>query len=262
MKLLFLLLFFNIADASWLDFYSLKQAESAYYDKNYSQAADIYKGIAGDESKFNYADSLYKQKKYKDALVAYQSIKSDKLKHKALHNIGNSWAMQNKLPEAIKAYKEALEIEFDADTEFNLKLLEKKLKDQQDKKNQDKKDQNKKDQNKKDQDKKDQDKKDQSKKDQNKKDQNKKDQNKKDQDKKDQNKKDQDKKDQDKKDHDKQDQNKKDLEKTGMPKVELPPISDMEERKWQRKLNKMGIKTLLLPLNPKDGVINNEITPW
>ncbi len=38
------------------------------------------------------------------------------------------------------------------------------------------------------------------------------------------------------------------------------PISDMEERKWQKMLNQKEINTLLLPL--KKGERKNETTPW
>ena len=38
------------------------------------------------------------------------------------------------------------------------------------------------------------------------------------------------------------------------------PISNMEERKWQKMLNKRGVNTLMIPL--KKGERNNEKNPW
>ena len=40
-----------------------------------------------------------------------------------------------------------------------------------------------------------------------------------------------------------------------------PPITDMEERKWQKMLNQKGVNTLMLPLNNKEQK-RNETNPW
>jgi len=139
---------------------------------------------------FNLADALYKQKKFEESAGKFKDISektTDKIdKSRALHNMGNSLLMNNKLDESIAAYKEALRNNpSDLETKYNLlyAMNMKKKQDEQKKKDQDKKDKNKdKDQNKdkdkdqnKDQDKKDQDKKDQNQqnKDQQNKDQNK-----------------------------------------------------------------------------------------
>ena len=135
-----------------------------------------------DDSKwnFNLADALYKQKKFDQSAEKFQEI-ADKTtnkveKSRALHNLGNSFLMNNKLDESIAAYKDALRNNpKDLETKYNLLYamnMKKKQQDQQ-KKDQDKnKDQNKDKDKNKDQDKKDQDKKDQNK-DQNKDKQNK-----------------------------------------------------------------------------------------
>ena len=39
------------------------------------------------------------------------------------------------------------------------------------------------------------------------------------------------------------------------------PISKMEERKWQKMLNKRGVNTLMIPL-PNKGEKRNETNPW
>ena len=39
-----------------------------------------------------------------------------------------------------------------------------------------------------------------------------------------------------------------------------PPISNMEERKWQKMLNQRGVNTLMIPL--QQGENKNESNPW
>lgn len=127
---------------------------------------------------FNLADALYKQMKFEEAAEKFKDISertTDKTeKGRALHNLGNSLLMNNKLDESIEAYKQALRNNpGDLETKYNLLYamnMKKKQQEQQQKqdKNKDKnKDQDKdkdkdkdKDQNK-DQDKKDQQNKDQ-----------------------------------------------------------------------------------------------------
>ena len=44
-------------------------------------------------------------------------------------------------------------------------------------------------------------------------------------------------------------------------KMKKQPISNMEERKWQKMLNQRGVRTLMLPLNSK-GEKQDETKPW
>jgi tetratricopeptide (TPR) repeat protein len=123
---------------------------------------------------FNLADALYKQKKFGESAEKFKEIADKTLdkveKSRALHNLGNSMLMSNKLDESIAAYKEALRNNpKDLDTKYNLLYAMNMKKKQQQQKNKDKNKDKDKDKNKdqnKDKDKKDQDKKDQ--KDQNK----------------------------------------------------------------------------------------------
>lgn len=100
-----------------------------------------------DDSKwnFNLADALYKQKKFDQSAEKFQEI-ADKTSNKvdksrALHNLGNSYLMKNKLDESIAAYKDALRNNpKDLETKYNLLYamnMKKKQQDQQ-KKDQDK----------------------------------------------------------------------------------------------------------------------------
>lgn len=113
---------------------------------------------------FNLADALYKQKKFDQSAEKFQEIAdktTDKIeKSRALHNLGNSYLMKNKLDESIAAYKDALRNNpKDLETKYNLLYamnMKKKQQDQQ-KKDQDKNKDKDKDKDKnKDQDKKDQ----------------------------------------------------------------------------------------------------------
>jgi len=119
---------------------------------------------------FNMADALYKQHKFEESSEKFKEISdktADKVeKSRALHNLGNSFLMNNKLDESIAAYKEALRNNpGDMETKYNLLYamnMKKKQQQQQQQQNQDKnKDQNKdkdknKDQNKDQKDQKDQ----------------------------------------------------------------------------------------------------------
>ncbi|MBL7967184.1 MAG: tetratricopeptide repeat protein [Prolixibacteraceae bacterium] len=115
---------------------------------------------------FNLADALYKQMKFEEAAEKFKDISertTDKTeKGRALHNLGNSLLMNNKLDESIEAYKQALRNNpGDLETKYNLLYamnMKKKQQEQQQKqdKNKDKNKDQDKDKDKKDQQNKDQ----------------------------------------------------------------------------------------------------------
>ena len=292
-KLIILLLFIGIANASFLDVFKIKDAQEAYKKSDYNSTIINYNKVEkpSDDIHYNLGEAYYKDKKYKEALKEFKAVNSKKLEFKKQHNIGNTLAHLKKIEDAIKAYEKALKIKEDKDTRYNLELLKKMKKKQQQKKKQNKKQnkknkkndkQNKKNQNKKDgkrgqeknkknknqQDKKNQDKKNKQSKN-NQQNKNKQEKNKENQKKKNANGKD--KKDTKKEkakeklseaQKKKQEQAKKQkIGRNGKPKK--LPISDMELRKYNKKLDKRGIKTLLLPINTK-GAKHNEknINPW
>ena len=250
--------------ASLLDFKYLQDAKDAYSDKNYTLAQELYSKVKGDEAKFNEADALYRQKKYKEAIEKYQSITDPKLKAKSLHNIGNSYANMKKIDEAISSYEEALKIEDDADTKYNLELLKKKKEEQKKKQQQKKKEDKKNKDDKKKDDK--QDKKEQkNKKDGQDKDKNNNEKKKPSKDKdKSQKEKEKEQKEKEKKEAEKkkQEEEKKKAQqaKMGDQNKTQPPISNMEERKWQKSLDQRGVNTLMIPLNK--GEKKNDTNPW
>jgi len=265
--------------AGVLDFNYLNQAKSAYEQGDYKSASQNWAKVQSDEAKYDQANALYKQKKYKEALELYKTINDKKLAFEKLHNMGNAQAQLGKTDEAIKSYEEALKIKEDKDTKFNLDLLKKQKKqNKKDKKNnKDNKEQKDKKNNKDNKDQKDKkqnkDNKDQKDKKQNK--DNKEQKNNQDKKNQEQNKKQEKEKQKEKekkeaqKQKEQEQKKKKEQEKKkeeqksaskAKDKQDNPPISNMEERKWQRKLDQKGVNTLLLPI--RKGEKEDETTPW
>ncbi|MFW5822889.1 MAG: tetratricopeptide repeat protein, partial [Tangfeifania sp.] len=90
---------------------------------------------------FNLADALYKQMRFEEAEQKFDEL-DDKLespeeKARALHNLGNSQLMQEKIDESIESYKEALRKNpNDLETKYNLAYAQ-NLKQQQQQQQQD-----------------------------------------------------------------------------------------------------------------------------
>ncbi len=276
--------------AGVMDFKTLGDAKAAYEKGDYAKASELYGSVLqkNDAARYNYADALYRQKKYQEAAEVFSRIKEPSLRHKALHNLGNSYANMGKTDEAIKAYEEALKLEEDKDTRYNLELLKKQKEQQQKKQNKNRKN----DRNKKDDKQNKQDKQNQKNNDKNKDRKNGK--NKQNRDQKQNDRKDkQDKQNQNGKQDQKQKQNegknkksqnekekqkqkeqqksaaqkqkekeKKEREKAQAKAAMAQPISDMEERKYNKMLDRRGIKTLMIPLQSKGKPHENETTPW
>jgi Ca-activated chloride channel family protein len=215
---------YNILFAGVFDFLHIDKANKEYQNKNYLEASKEFAKIDSEQAKFNQADSLYRAKRYEEAKKIYQSISDKKLEYKKLHNIGNCNVHLGDIKGAIDSYQKALKIKDDKDTKYNLELLKKEQEKKKNKKNKDKNKQDKKDKNKQDKNKQDE-------KDKNK--QNKKEKQKK-----------QDKQEKQKKDE----KNKKAQKQKSKEAKKQPPISNMEERKWQKMLNKRNINTLMLPI--------------
>lgn len=141
-----------LADTTKIDTTMFSQAETAYRKALDKKPDDL-------KWNFNLGDALYKQMKFEESAAKFGEIadkSTDKVeKGKALHNMGNSLLMQNKLDESIEAYKDALRKNpTDLETKYNL-LYAMNLKKKQDQQNKDQnkdkdkdKDKNKDDQNK------------------------------------------------------------------------------------------------------------------
>jgi Ca-activated chloride channel family protein len=252
---------FSILNGDIIDDYNTYKAQDSYVKKDLAKSIEYYKKIDNktDEIKYNLANDLYKQKKYDEAISWYSEIASKDLLFKKYHNLGNAYAMLNKIDTAIKNYEEALKIKNDKDTKFNLDLLKKKEQEKKDKKNKDKQKNKDKNKDKKKQNSKDKDQKD----DMDKEDQ--KDKKTSSNPKKDQikEKKDNVSNNQDKAKKAKQEELKKqDAKKTKEENINNTDLSQLEERKWSKMLNNKELNTLMIPLKNKGEKDEQNIKPW
>ncbi|MBN1986942.1 MAG: tetratricopeptide repeat protein [Prolixibacteraceae bacterium] len=132
-----------VKDTTRLDTTRFSNAETEYRKALNKKPADT-------KWNFNLADALYKQMRFEEAAGKFNEL-ADKMetpeeKARALHNMGNSQLMQQKLDESIEAYKDALRNNpNDLDTKYNLAYAQmlKKQQEQQQQQNQQNQDQNK-----------------------------------------------------------------------------------------------------------------------
>lgn len=242
---------FAFLHAGVFDFLDVAKAKKSYENRDYKTAIQAYKKIEDKQgATYDLANSYYKNKEYQKALNKYQKVTDKNLEFQKLYNMGNTYAHLGKIDDAIKSYENALKIKKDKDTQFNLDLLKKQKKKQQ--KQQKQQNKNKKQNKKQDSKQNNQNKNSKSKK-QTKKDQQKQTKQEK----------------QKQRPKDQQQNEKQNTSKTKQEKQKPsprsikkePPISDMEERKYQKMLNQRGINTLMLPIKSK-GESNHEENPW
>ena len=135
-----------LKDTTRIDTAKFSRAETEYRKA-------LNKKPGNEQWEFNLADALYKQMRFEEAEQKFAEL-DDKLespeeKARALHNLGNSQLMQEKIDESIESYKEALRKNpNDIETKYNLayaqNLKKKQEQQQQQQQNQDQnKDQNK-----------------------------------------------------------------------------------------------------------------------
>ena len=108
----------------------IRKGNTAYIDSSYSDAEQLYrealmKNQSSYEASFNMADAIYKQERYNEANSLFKALSEktdDKIKKsESYHNLGNSLLKEQKLDEAIEAYKNALRNNpKDLDTKHNL----------------------------------------------------------------------------------------------------------------------------------------------
>lgn len=108
----------------------IRKGNTAYKDSSYSDAEQLYrealmKDQSSYEASFNMADAIYKQERYSEANSLFKALSEktdDKIKKsESYHNLGNSLLKEQKLDEAIEAYKNALRNNpKDLDTKHNL----------------------------------------------------------------------------------------------------------------------------------------------
>lgn len=244
MKIIILFcLYLYTLEASLLDGFNRYKANTAMSSQELDKTKEYLQSIENkdDEVYYNLGNIAYKQAKYQDAIKHYMKVNSKDLEYKKLHNLGNSYVKLKNIDEAIKSYEEALTIQEDVDTKFNLELLKKEQ--QKDKQEQEEKD-NKQDQNQENNDKKD---KKEDNKNNNKSDEKNNEQNSS----KSQNS-------EDKKDKESDSLNNENSD----PKEDNKGLTSMEEQKWDKKLSQRDLGTLMIPMRNKGDTNAEDIKPW
>lgn len=134
----------------WADSKIYNEAKTAFDKADYNHANSILqemdnKGLSDFNSKMAQGSTEYRLGAFENASKHFQEAfslaenQSDKAK--ALYNSGNALVQQEKLKEAVKTYKEALELNpADKELASNLKYAEKLLQQEQNQQNQDQKD--------------------------------------------------------------------------------------------------------------------------
>ena len=127
----------------------LRDGNKLYADSSYNEAEIQYrKSLEKDQdyfnASFNLADAVYKQERFEEASALFDALRDNAPTEndlaKVYHNLGNSLVKEQKLEEAIDAYKSALRINpKDEDTRHNLALSKQKKQEQENQ--EDKKDQ-------------------------------------------------------------------------------------------------------------------------
>ena len=129
----------------------LRDGNELYADSSFNEAEIQYrKSLEKDQdyfnASFNLADAVYKQERYEESSALFDALKDNAPTEtdlaKVYHNLGNSLVKEQKLDEAIDAYKSSLRINpKDKDTRHNLAITHKQK--QQQEKEQENKDENK-----------------------------------------------------------------------------------------------------------------------
>ncbi|GEM_PF-538037 len=124
--------------ASIFDYSSIKDANNAYSDGNYSESSRLFGSVAtkNNEARFDYGVSLYREGEYNSSIEQLEKIPLDsKLKDDALYNMGNTYAKMSDLKSAKHSYEEALKIVDDdmlkEKIEHNLEQVNRALKKQE-----------------------------------------------------------------------------------------------------------------------------------
>ena len=127
----------------------LRVGNELYNDSSYNDAEIQYrKSLEKDQgyfnASFNLADAVYKQDRYQESSALFDALidntPSQNDLAKVYHNLGNSLVKEQKLDEAISAYKKALRINpEDNDTRHNLALTTQKKQQQEQQENKDEK---------------------------------------------------------------------------------------------------------------------------
>jgi Ca-activated chloride channel homolog len=115
----------------------VKQGNRLYKEQKYDAAKNKYQDAMLEDPnspliQFNTGDVTYQTKDYQKAMESFHktlNVKDAGMQSMAYYNIGNALYRQNKLPESIQAYQEALKLNpDDQDAKYNLEYVRNKLK--------------------------------------------------------------------------------------------------------------------------------------
>ena len=115
----------------------VKQGNRLYKEQKYDAAKNKYQDALLEDPnspliQFNVGDVTYQTKDYQKAMESFHktlNVKDAGMQSMAYYNIGNAMYRQNKLPESIQAYQEALKLNpDDQDAKYNLEFVRNKLK--------------------------------------------------------------------------------------------------------------------------------------
>ena len=119
----------------------LRDGNKLYADSSYNEAEIQYrKSLEKDQdyfnASFNLADAVYKQERFEEASALFDALRDNAPTEndlaKVYHNLGNSLVKEQKLEEAIDAYKSALRINpEDEGTRHNLALSKQRKQEQE-----------------------------------------------------------------------------------------------------------------------------------
>ena len=125
----------------------IKEGNKLYNDSSFNLAEMKYrKSLEKDQdyfnAAFNLADAVYKQERYQEATSFFEALKDNAKNNQELsqinHNLGNSLFKENKIDQAIDAYKNSLrQNPNDEETRYNLAYAQKIKQQQQQQQDQD-----------------------------------------------------------------------------------------------------------------------------
>lgn len=113
------------------DFQTIGAAKQAYKERQFRKSAKLFGSIEKEswQKWYDMGNAYYKSGAYQKAIEAYKKAQGEAVDDaKRLHNLGNCYFKQRRYDEAIKSYEDALQIEYDEDTRYNLELAKKRKK--------------------------------------------------------------------------------------------------------------------------------------
>ncbi|HWR93712.1 MAG TPA: tetratricopeptide repeat protein [Flavobacterium sp.] len=135
----FIFLLFTIPILAQVDNKNLPEGNKKYQEKKYAEAEAKYRisqsKLANNSiAKYNLGNAIYRQKQSSEAKLKFEKAakesKSRSEKHKAYHNLGNSYMNEKNYSQAVEAYKNALRNNpNDEETRYNYALAKKMLKE-------------------------------------------------------------------------------------------------------------------------------------